>query len=47
MAPRGTLVGCALVDPKLIANDGLHPSGEQYRRWADATAPVIEDPLRN
>lgn len=22
-------------DPSLIANDNLHPSGEQYRRWVD------------
>ena len=34
-------------DPRLVADDGLHPSGEQYRRWTDAIAPVIEDLLRD
>ena len=34
-------------DPRLVADDGLHPSGEQYRRWADAIAPVVEDLLRD
>jgi lysophospholipase L1-like esterase len=29
-------------DPVLVAGDGLHPSGEQYRRWVDAIAPVVE-----
>jgi lysophospholipase L1-like esterase len=33
--------------PELVADDGLHPSGEQYRRWTDAIAPVIEDQLRD
>lgn len=28
-------------DPALIANDGLHPSGKQYKRWADLLAPII------
>jgi len=26
----------------LVASDGLHPSGEQYRRWVEAIAPVVE-----
>jgi lysophospholipase L1-like esterase len=26
--------------PALLADDGLHPSGAQYRRWTDAIAPV-------
>ena len=34
-------------DPRLVADDGLHPSGEQYRRWTDAIVPVIEDLLRD
>jgi acyl-CoA thioesterase I len=34
-------------DPELVAADGLHPSGEQYRRWTDAIAPVVEDRLRD
>ena len=28
-------------EPDLIAQDGLHPSGEQYRRWVDAIYPVV------
>lgn len=28
-------------DPSLVANDGLHPSGEQYRLWTDAIEPVV------
>jgi lysophospholipase L1-like esterase len=27
-------------DPALIATDGLHPSGEMYRRWAELILPV-------
>lgn len=34
-------------DPSLVADDGLHPSGEQYRRWADVIAPVVEDLIRD
>lgn len=29
-------------DPELVAEDGLHPSGKQYRRWVEAIAPVLE-----
>ncbi|MEO7293437.1 MAG: SGNH/GDSL hydrolase family protein, partial [Ginsengibacter sp.] len=29
-------------DPTLIAGDGLHPSGKQYKRWADLLAPFIK-----
>ena len=28
-------------DPALIASDGLHPSGKQYKRWADLLAPMM------
>ena len=28
-------------DPALIAGDGLHPSGKQYKRWSDLLAPFI------
>lgn len=28
-------------DPSLVADDGLHPSGEQYRRWVDVIEPVV------
>ena len=27
-------------DPALMAADGLHPSGEQYRRWVEEILPV-------
>lgn len=32
-------------DPSLIANDGLHPSGKQYKRWADLLSPMIKQAL--
>ncbi len=28
-------------DPSLIAGDGLHPSGKQYKRWADLLVPLM------
>lgn len=28
-------------DPALVASDGLHPSGKQYKRWADLLAPMM------
>lgn len=28
-------------DPGLVAGDGLHPSGEQYRLWVEAILPVV------
>jgi len=28
-------------DPALVASDGLHPSGEQYRRWVEVLEPVV------
>jgi lysophospholipase L1-like esterase len=28
-------------DPSLVADDGLHPSGAQYRLWVDAIEPVV------
>ncbi len=33
-------------DPSLIAGDGLHPSGLQYKLWADALIPVIKKSLQ-
>lgn len=33
-------------DRSLVAGDGLHPSGEQYRRWVEAIAPVVEGLLQ-
>ena len=32
-------------DRKLVASDGLHPSGAQYRLWVDVIAPVVEQLL--
>ena len=34
-------------DQSLVADDGLHPSGEQYRRWVDVIAPVVEELIRD
>lgn len=31
----------AIDDPSLVAEDGLHPSGAQYRLWVDAIEPVV------
>jgi len=31
--------------PALIANDGLHPSGKQYKRWAELLALVMKKAL--
>lgn len=28
-------------DPSLIADDGLHPSGKQYKRWADLLSAAM------
>jgi lysophospholipase L1-like esterase len=33
-------------DPSLIASDGLHPSGKEYRKWAERLAPMIKDALQ-
>jgi lysophospholipase L1-like esterase len=35
----------AATDRSLVANDGLHPSGAQYRQWVDRIAPVVEGML--
>jgi lysophospholipase L1-like esterase len=32
-------------DRRLVASDGLHPSGVQYRRWIDAIEPVVRELL--
>lgn len=29
-------------DPALTAGDGLHPSGKQYRRWAELLWPLVK-----
>jgi lysophospholipase L1-like esterase len=36
----------ALHDPKLIAEDGLHPSSSEYRKWAEIVAPAIVEHLK-
>ncbi len=33
-------------DRTLIANDGLHPSGKQYKRWSDLLAPIMKSSLQ-
>lgn len=32
----------AATERELVADDGLHPSGAQYRLWVDAIAPLVE-----
>jgi lysophospholipase L1-like esterase len=34
------------VEPSLVADDGLHPSGAQYRLWVDRIAPLVERLIR-
>lgn len=34
-----------LEDPSLVASDKLHPSGEQYRLWAERIAVVVKEVL--
>jgi lysophospholipase L1-like esterase len=36
----------AKYDASLIANDGLHPSGKEYEKWAALLAPEIEKALK-
>ncbi len=36
----------AAIDPSLIANDGLHPSGKEYAVWAQMLAPFIRKALK-
>ncbi|MFC1662134.1 SGNH/GDSL hydrolase family protein [Gemmatimonadota bacterium] len=31
--------------PELVAQDGLHPSGEMYARWVDAVLPTVREIL--
>ena len=35
------LSGRAATDLRLVADDGLHPSGAQYALWVDRIAPVV------
>ena len=32
-------------DPTLLAGDGLHPSGKEYKKWADRLAPMMKTVL--
>jgi lysophospholipase L1-like esterase len=34
-----------IIDPTLVANDGLHPSTKQYSLWTERALPVIIDEL--
>ena len=34
-------------DPAMVADDGLHPSGAQYRLWVAAIEPVVLELLRS
>jgi lysophospholipase L1-like esterase len=36
----------AINDPSLVAGDGLHPSGKEYKKWADRLAPIIKSVLQ-
>jgi lysophospholipase L1-like esterase len=35
----------AATNPELVADDGLHPSGAMYARWAEAALPIVLDML--
>jgi len=35
----------AATDPSLLATDGLHPSGKEYKRWAEKMAGIIKQYL--
>lgn len=37
----------AATDPSMVAGDGLHPSGEMYRAWAELALPFAEAVLRH
>jgi lysophospholipase L1-like esterase len=36
----------AETNPALIANDGLHPSGLEYKKWAEILAPLVKQALQ-
>jgi lysophospholipase L1-like esterase len=36
----------AATDNTLVANDGLHPSGTEYKKWAVLLAPIIQKVLQ-
>ncbi len=36
----------AATNPSLISGDGLHPSGLEYRKWADLLFPLMKEMLK-
>ncbi|HEY0199963.1 MAG TPA: SGNH/GDSL hydrolase family protein [Rhodanobacter sp.] len=40
------ITGISRRHPELVADDGLHPSAEQYSLWTDALAPLVRKALR-
>ncbi|HZY44288.1 MAG TPA: GDSL-type esterase/lipase family protein, partial [Anaerolineae bacterium] len=36
----------ASIDPALIANDGLHPSGKMYTHWTELAMPIAQQILK-
>ena len=36
----------AEMDPSLIASDGLHPSGKEYKKWAERLAVIVKPLLQ-
>jgi lysophospholipase L1-like esterase len=41
------ITGISRQHPELVADDGLHPSAEQYTLWTEAIAPVVSVALRS
>jgi lysophospholipase L1-like esterase len=36
----------AAIDPSLLATDGLHPSGKEYKKWSDLLGPMMKTILQ-
>jgi lysophospholipase L1-like esterase len=36
----------AATDPSLIAGDGLHPSGKEYKKWVQLLGPLMKNALQ-
>jgi len=36
----------AAIEPSLVAEDGLHPSGKMYKKWVDMAYPVVKSMLK-
>jgi len=41
------ITGISRRHPQLVADDGLHPSAEQYTLWTEAIVPVVSVALRS